>query len=183
MNCKMMLLNILIYTVSAITFRKSIKENSMYILIGEETFSLNLIENQITEELISILPLKTKSIKKDSAKIKMPLNLKIDTNIFETENSPIKGKKGDIILFKGEEIIILNESIDLKNESGDFIKIGICENIEMLFNKIGNNKTILLWNTWDYENNKGKVGTFGKYNSIMNYFTWKIFTFFCFILI
>ena len=34
--------------------------DKMYILIGEKIFMLNLIENEITYELLSILPLKIK---------------------------------------------------------------------------------------------------------------------------
>ena len=37
----------------------------MYILIGEKIFMLNMIENQIAYELISILPLKIKLIKEN----------------------------------------------------------------------------------------------------------------------
>ena len=185
MNCYIFILSsILFYAVSALSIENSLEENLMYILIGEEIFPISLIESQTTKELISILPLKTRLIQKDSTKIQMPLSAQIDTTILTNKiNSKIEGNRGDIILYKGNEINILNEPTTLNNENGDYIKIGICENTEELLNKIGKKKTILLWNTLNYENHKGKVKPYGNYYSIMNYFTWKIFTFFCFLLI
>ena len=110
----------------------------------------------------------------------MPLGVQIDTLVLAGQiNEPIEGNKGDIILNKGNEIFILNDSSILNNENGDYLKIGFCKNIEELLNQMGKNKSFYLWNTLNYENHKGKV----KEYSIMNYFTWKIFTFFCFLLI
>ena len=45
------------------------------------------------------------------------------------------------------------------------------------------NSSIFLWNTLNYVNQKEKVRPYGYYNSLMNYFTWKVFTFFCFLLL
>ena len=183
MNCNMIMLScILFYVVSALSFENSLKEDIMYILIGEEIFPISLIESQTTKELISILPLKTRLIQNDSTKIQMPLSTQIDTTIFNEIKNPIKGNKGDIILYKGNEIIILNESTILNNINGDYIKIGNCENSEELLNKSGKKKTILLWNALNYENHKGKVKPYGYY-SIINYLTFKILTVFCFLLL
>ena len=178
-NMTILLSYILFYVVSAISIENSLKEDIMYILIGEEIFPISLIESQTTIELISILPLKTRLIQNDSTKMQIALNTQIDTTIYNKINSPIKGNKGDIILFKGNEIIILNESTILNNINGDYLKIGSCENTEGLLNKSGKNKTILLWNALNYENHKGKV----KHFSIINYLTLKILTFFCFMLL
>ena len=70
----------------------------------------------------------------------------------------------------------------LKAHTGDYIKIGNTKESESLFNSLTKSKRILLWNTLNYDNHRGKVKPYG-YFSIMNYFTWKIFTFFCFLLI
>lgn len=174
------ILGILFWAVSALSNDISLKEDIMYIFIAEEVFPINLIESQTTKDLISILPLKTRLSEKDSHMVRMPLGVQIDTPVLAGQiNEPIEGNKGDIILNKGNEIFILNDSSILNNENGDYIKIGFCKNIEELLNQMGKNKSFYLWNTLNYENHKGKV----KEYSIMNYFTWKIFTFFCFLLI
>ena len=145
---------------------------------------LNMIENQITYELISILPLKIKLIEENLESTHMKLSSKIKTNIFiENNNSRINTKKGDIFLFKGNEIIIFYESTKIIDENGDYIKIGFLTETEEFSNLIKNNKSIFLWNTLNYENHKGKVKPYGYYTSLMNYLTWKVFTFFCFLLL
>jgi len=113
----------------------------------------------------------------------MSLTFKIDTtNLISSECPQIKAAKGDLILFKGKELILTNEETTISNESGDYIKIGNTKESESLFNSLTKSKRILLWNTLNYDNHRGKVKPYG-YFSIMNYFTWKIFTFFCFLLI
>ena len=176
---------ILFYVVSAIYPENFLREDKMYLLFEEDIFTINLIENPITKKLISIMPLKTKLIQKEQNKIRMPLKVRIDLDTLSSStNSATIGNKGDTFLYKGKEIIILNESTTfIDNESREFIKIGRCDDVEALLNRIETNKVIILWNTLNNENHKGKVKTYSKYNSIMNYFTWKIFTFFCFLLI
>ena len=49
---------ILYYTILTISVEHSLEEDKIYILIGEEIFLVNLNENLITKELISLLPLK-----------------------------------------------------------------------------------------------------------------------------
>ena len=185
MNSYILLLSsILFYSVSAVSFENLLKEDIMFLLIEEETFPINLIESPITKELISILPLKIRQIQKDSTKINMPLRANLETiDLVSSLNSANKANKGDVFLYKGKEIIILNEITDLYGDKEDYIKIGTCKKTEELLNKITKSKSIFLWNTLNYENHKGKVRPHAKYNSIMNYFTWKIFTFFCFLLI
>ena len=99
-----------------------------------------------------------------------------------SENTKIKANKGDLFLFKGKELILLNEEIDIIDENGDYLKLGNKKDVDHLFNSISKNKSILLWNTLNYEDNLEKVNPYA-YNSIMNFFTWKIFTFFCFLLL
>ena len=185
MSCYLLLLSsILFYAASALSLENPLREDVMYILLGEEIFPISLVENEITKELISVLPLKSRQIQKDTSKILMPINAHIEAaHLFPTINTSIEGKKGDIILYQGKEIIILNEEITIENSNGEYVKIGTCEKTEEFFNKIEKNKTVLLWNTLNYETNKGKVKPYGNYNSIMNFFTWKVFTFFCFLLI
>ena len=105
------------------------------------------------------------------------------SNLAYPTNYDFKGNKGDLMLYKGKELILLNEDTNLINENGDYLKIGHTNDVENLFSSISRNKRILLWNTLNYENHLGKVKPYGYYTSIMNYFTWKIFTFFCFLLL
>lgn len=179
-----MLSNILFYIAGVFSLENNLEQDLMYLLIEEETFQIRLIENPITKELLSILPLKVKTITKDSTNIEIPLNINMEMlALTHTINGPIQGNKGDVLLFKGKELIILNESSFFINDSGDYIKIGICKETEGILNKIGKNKTVLLLNILNYESHRGKYKPYGNYLSIMNYFTWKIFTFFCFLLI
>ena len=177
-------LSFLIYFgVSAISVKNTIEDDKLYILIGEETFLVNLIENPVTKELISVLPMKIKLLNEGISSKNMSLTFKIDTtNLISSESPKIKATKGDLILFKGKELVLANEETAINNESGDYIKIGNTKESESLFNSLTKSKRILLWNTLNYDNHRGKVKPYG-YFSIMNYFTWKIFTFFCFLLI
>ena len=179
-----MLSNILFLIAGVVSIDNNMEKDIIYILIEEETFQISLIGSPITKELLSILPLKAKILIKDSTTMEIPLNIHMEMlDLTHSINGTIKGKKGDIFLFKGKELIILNESNTFINDSGDYIKIGICQDTEGIINKIGKHKTILLLNILNYESHKGKVEPYGNYISIMNYFTWKIFTFFCFLLI
>ena len=174
----------LFYFTTALTVKNSLAQDKMYILNGEDAFKLNLIEDAITTELISLMPLKTKIFEEDSTSKHMLLNTKIDTeNLIEA--SPIRANKGDLLLFNGNELILLNEDTIITNVNGDYIKIGSIyeDEKEKLLSSISKNKTIFLWNTLNYENHKEKVKPYGFYNSLLNFFTWKIFTLLCFILI
>ena len=174
----------LIYSVSSISIQNEQKDELMYILIDKEMFPIKLIDNPVSEELITILPLRSQLINKDISKIELSLNARIKTvTLFQTINSPIEVQKGDLLLYQGKKLILYNESTILNNNEGDFLKIGNCNSIDELSNKIGNNKSIFLYSTLDSENYEGKINPYDKYNSIMNYFTWKIFTFFCFVLL
>ena len=179
-----LLLNILFYSVSAVSLENLLKEDIMLIRIEEESFPINLFESPISKELISILPLKIRQIQNNSATIKLPLKANLETiDLITSTNSTNIANKGDVFIYKGKDIIISNEYTNLTGDKEEYIKIGTCKNTEDLFKKITKTKSIFLWNTLNYENHKGKVKPYGKYNSIMNYFTWKIFTFFCFVLI
>ena len=174
---------LLYFGVSAISVKNTIDDDKLYILIGEETFLVNLIENPVTKELISVLPMKIKLLNEGISSKNMSLTFKIDTtNLISSESLQIKAAKGDLILFKGKELVLTNEETTISNESGDYIKIGNTKESESLFNSLTKSKRILLWNTLNYDNHMGKVKPYG-YFSLMNYFTWKIFTFFCFLLI
>ena len=175
---------ILFSVVAAATFENSLKDDKMYILIGEDIFPINLISSPINTDLISILPLKTKLVQQDTVKAHLQLKVQIDTALSITDlTSSINCQKGDVLLYQGAQLVIIKESTTINNESGDYIKLGNCPRSEELMNNIEATKSILLWNSLNYENHEGKVKPYGNYNSIMNYFTWKIFTFFCFLLI
>ncbi len=171
-------------TVAAITIDKELYIDKMYILIGEQIFMINIIENELSRELISILPLRTKMTEENMQIMHMKLSVKMETaNLITLNNQNVNAKKGDMFLYKGKEIVIFKESLSFIDNNGDYIKIGILEDAENLFNSIKKNKTIFLWNTLNYENHKEKFKPYGYYTNIMNYFTWKIFTFFCFLLL
>jgi hypothetical protein len=161
-----------------------LNNDKIYIAIDKEVFQVNLIQNEITEELITSLPLKIKLTEENINETMkyLPLNTQIDIHDFSSSKI-VKANKGDIILHKGNEIIILSESSLFNNVNGnDYIKIGKIYD-EKFFGSLSKNKSILLWNTLNYENQKEKVKTYAYYTSLMNFFTWKIFTFLCFILL
>lgn len=173
----------LFFAVSAISIKSKIENDKLYMLIGDETFLINLIENSVTQELISILPMKLKLQNENGSSKTLSLSIHLDTsNMMISENTKIKANKGDLFLFKGKELILLNQEIDIIDENGDYLKLGNKKDVDHLFNSISKNKSILLWNTLNYEDNLEKVNPYA-YNSIMNFFTWKIFTFFCFLLL
>ena len=133
----------LISFVATITFDNALKEDKMYILIGEEIFPVNLIQSPITLDLISILPLKMKLIQEDFTRINLKLKMQIETTLIPSIESSIKCLKGDILLYQGKELVIINKSTILENDKGDYIKIGNCENCDELSNKIEKNKNKL----------------------------------------
>lgn len=183
-SCVCILSIILFSAVASATFENNLKDDKMYIFIGEDIFPINLIPSPINIDLISILPQKTKLIQQDAMKASLQLKVQIETALSIPDLTPsINCQKGDVLLYQGTQLIILKESTSISNDSGDYVKIGNCPRSEELINSIQITKSILLWNSLNYENHEGKVKPYGNYNSIMNYFTWKIFTFFCFLLI
>ena len=70
----------------------------------------------------------------------------------------------------------------MNNNSGEYVKLGFIEQVDVLIDVMKNyKKNILLWNTLDYANHKGKINPSTYYISIMNYFTLKVLTLFCFL--
>ena len=66
------------------------------------------------------------------------------------QNSLITAEKGDIVLFKRKELIIINKRITLDNNN-EYIKLGKIENIDDLYSSIKLNKqSIYLWNRYNY---------------------------------
>ena len=180
------ILSIFIFKViSAISVSNLLDSDKMYIFFEEKIFLINLKESDITNELISILPLKTKLIEEDEKhKYIIPLfeDIKRSDFIFEQEeNKNIKVTKGDLLLFKRKELILFNEDNVFYDENNDYIKIGKLNDIDEFLNSVKKNNKIFLWNALNYQNQKEKVKPNVYYTSIMNYLTWKIFTFFCFI--
>ena len=187
MNTLYIIISLTLYfTILTISVRHSLEEDKIFIRIGEEIYLVNLIESSITEELISLLPLKATPLE-DNNKLtkKLKLSVKIETESFyESRNNSYISNIGDIFLYKGNELVLFNENKIINNNDGEYIKIGFIKKSNELFNSINKikKKTILLWNTLNYADYKGKIKPYG-YNNIMNYFTWKIFTFFCFLLL
>ena len=174
--------------VFSISIKNSFDSDKMYIFFEEKIFEINLIESDITNELISILPLKTKLIEENTSMLNhgysIPLweDIEVSNFILEQEyNKYIKVTKGDLILFKRKELILVNEENSFFDENKEYIKIGRLNNIDEFLTSVKKDNKIFLWNTLNYQNQKEKVKPNVYYTSIMNYLTWKIFTVFCFI--
>ena len=165
------------------SFNKILDYEKIYIIIGEKNFLINLIENEVTKEIINILPLKTNinEGKLGSKHILFKTHL-TSSDLISQKDKVIKVNKGDLILYKGDELVLFNETSNIIN-NGDYIKIGTSKEAEELINCLKENKTIYLWNSLNYNSQEGKVKPYGYYSSLFNYFTWKIFTFICFLII
>ena len=171
-----------LYLITSKTVANTLDTDKIYIAVGRDIFPVNLLQNEITEELVTILPLKTKISNGTTNENSRHISLKtqIDISMPIISNS-INAERGDIILYKGQELIILNEPALLNNiNDNDYIKIGEIDNSDKLFDNISMNKSILIWNSLNYENQKEKVKPYGYYTSLMNFFTWKIFALFYF---
>jgi hypothetical protein len=176
--------SLIVYAASSLPQKLYPQKDKLYILIGEEAFQINLLENPITNELIFHMPISTEFTQKDSMTILSPFNLKLDENMLPQEpNLSLEANKGDLLLYKGKEFIILNEAQVLNNGGYDYIILGNCENVDNLLDKLDKNMNIILMNNLNYEDHMTKLNTYAKYNIIWNYFTWKVFTFFCFLII
>ena len=58
------------------------------------------------------MPISTEFTQKDSMTILSPFNLKLDENMLPQEpNLSLEANKGDLLLYKGKEFIILNEAL------------------------------------------------------------------------
>jgi hypothetical protein len=57
---KTLLLLALLFVVSSNSIESKIENDELYILIREEVFLINPIENSVIQELINILPMKIK---------------------------------------------------------------------------------------------------------------------------
>jgi hypothetical protein len=174
-----------LYLITSKTATNTLDTDKIYLAVGRDIFPVNLIQNEITEELITILPLKTKILNGTTNENSRHISLRTQIDIsIPLISSSINAQRGDLILYKGQELILLNEPHLFNNiNDNDYIKIGEIDNADKLFNNISMNKSILMWNSLNYENQKEKVKPYGYYTSLMNFFTWKIFTFICFILL
>ena len=182
MNTYLIILICSLLCFSQVENNAVLETDKIYISISNNIFLMNLIQNSITEELISILPLKTKFLGENTFQANISLTTKLEIpNLFD--NKVIEGNKGDAILFKGKELIILKEKYIINNYKNEYIKIGHIGDVEKLLNLIEKKKSFVLWNSLNYENNSGKIKPYGYYTSLMNFLTWKIFTFICFILL
>ena len=111
-----------LYSIASID--TSLSESIMYIRLGEEMFLINLYDNPIRKEIISLMPLKSIPVEKDNFKY-LPLSLEIeeDSSLLN-QDSVIKAEIGDIFLFQRKELIIVNKKTDFDNLNGDYIKLG-----------------------------------------------------------
>ena len=137
-----------LYLITSKTVANTLDTDKIYIAVGRDIFPVNLLQNEITEELVTILPLKTKISNGTTNENSRHISLKtqIDISMPIISNS-INAERGDIILYKGQELIILNEPALLNNiNDNDYIKIGEIDNSDKLFDNISMNKSILICN-------------------------------------
>ena len=175
---------LIIYTTSSLPQKLFPQKDKLFILMGEEVFQVNLLENPITNEIINNMPIIAEYDQKDSMLLLPPINYNLEiNNLFHESNLSLETNKGDLLLKQGKEFIIMNEAQVLNNEKNEYIKLGNCENIDSLMDKLDKKINIILMNNLNYEDHLGKLNTYAKYNIIWNYFTWKVFTFFCFLII
>ena len=125
MNSVFLIISLALYsTLFSLPIQYTLEEDKMYISIGSEAFLINLFESIVTQELISLLPQKTK-FKEENGKIILPLNVKIETeNYFSGEKFSNKANIGDLFLYKGKEIILITEPKKFWEINSDYIKIG-----------------------------------------------------------
>ena len=183
------ILSLLIFKlISSVSITNSLDSDRMYIFFEERVFEIHLIESDITNELISILPLKTKIMEEntnmDIHRYTIPLwaDIEVSSFILEQENNKyIKVTKGDLFLFKRKELILFDKEEFFFDEERDYIKIGRLNDIDKFLSTIKRDNKIFLWNSLNYKNQNEKIKPNVYYTSIMNYLTLKIFTVFCFI--
>ena len=75
MNTFNIIILLALFYIITSSIQYTLEENKIYILIGEEIFLINLIENSITKELISLLPLKTKFFEEKEEEKYFPLSV------------------------------------------------------------------------------------------------------------
>ena len=159
----------------------SLSENVMYIRLGEEMFLINLFDNPIRKEIISLMPLKSIPVEKNNFKY-LPLSLEIEEDSSMLNQDPvIKADVGDIFLYQRKELIIINRKTEFENFNGEYIKLGKTEYTNELYDSIKHNKPVYLWNSFNYANYNEKIKPHEYYMSIMNFLTWKILTVICFL--
>ena len=101
----------LCYSSQSISIDNSLIESTLYIKLGEEMFSVKLYDNHIRGELISLLPLRVNPLKENEfISLLLPLEIRMEKE-FSTvgHNSLIEAEKGDIVLFKRKELIIIDK--------------------------------------------------------------------------
>ena len=166
--------------VISIEKENQINTNILYIRIIDNFFSINLYESPIKEELLRLLPIKSNPIEKDGLKY-LPLSFELEEDmIIKEANNLMMVEAGDVLLYKKKEIIIINKKMNIENLEGEYIQIGKAENINELYDLLIHNKSVYLWNSFDYINYNEKIKPNEHYNIMMYFITWKIVTLMCF---
>ena len=171
-------------TLFSLSIQNILEEDKIYISIGSEEFLINLFESSVTEELISLLPQKTKLEEEENNQKILSLKVKIETDNFvsseKLSNEANKANKGDLFLYKGTKIVLITEPKVFGENKQDVIKIGHTTQINEIIGAMEKNrsKTFYLWNTLNYAEHKGKIKPYA--SSLMNC-SLKVLTFFCFL--
>ena len=180
--CLLLIINISI--ILSISFGKINKQDKLYLLLGHNTFSVNLEYNPVSMELINILPMKLKkeAVTENKNLTYIPLTTKIDSfNSIESNFNEIS--EGDLMIYNGTFLVLCNKNQTIENNNNDYIKIGKMGKINDFFDEFKSQKNIMLWNSLNYDNHKGQVVPYDYYIRIINFLTWKSLTFVCFLFI
>ena len=145
----------LYYAVVTISIQQSLEEDKIFIIIGKDTFLVRLIENQITKELISVLPLKTYLLEEKQSSKHLPLTIKIETENYDSIKLPsIEVYRGDLYLYKEKELVLFNETTTINNNNGEYVKLGFIEQVDVLFDvmkKYNDNLTVYFEEPFQYK--------------------------------
>ena len=127
-------------------------KDKMYIQINNEDdlFTIDLVQSPETEKLLNALPLMTYLLEDNENIKRMPIsNIEIESNgLTSPQSTKLDTKKGDILLFQGKEIILVNQD---QVFDGEYVKIGHAKHMD------------------DFSKRLQKLKNFVKFTLIMDY--------------
>ena len=177
-NIQIVFLVILSVVIRTKSKKDNYQKDKIYIQINDDddVFTIDLIQSIYSERLLNALPLSTYLLEENQYMNRLPIsNVDVESNnlSFSTKAN-INAKKGDILLFKGKDILILNED---KVFEGEYTKIGNLKQINdfsIKIKKIKNFVTFSLINSIDFEEHEKRL----RREHLINYFILKLITLF-----
>jgi len=184
MKCIQFCLFFILYDIiRSYSKRENYENYKIFIQINDDddVFTIDLIKSPQSERLLNVLPLSTYLLENNEYIINMPItSIDMDSNCLSfSTNINLNAKKGDMILFKGKEIILVKEP---QVFDGEYIKIGYTRHMDEFSNKIKKSKnfvTFSILNAVAYKEHENRL----KHEHVINYFILKIITFFISVLV